>query len=207
MWQAAAGMGMGAAGSVLNSIGEAKGFRALAAAKRAQMAEQDALQEEDRKDFSATMQNNNPWLTANRNEAQAIQPGQQYLESVRNIGPVGLSVSQQVAGAQQQEGNMADVYAANDRLARLNAANQTQTGLRLSKNEFADRRGGRESRGKRMASLYDLLDMQAAQSGEGMRNLGNMLIAGGSAVGGMGGGKKKKGASDPSTEELDNYPD
>lgn len=192
MWQALAGAGMGLGGSVLNSIGEQQGFRSLAAAKKKQLAEQDAIQEEDRKDVSATMQNNNPWLMANRNEIQRMQPGQKYLESVRDVGPVGLSVSQQTAGAPQQEANMAEANAANERLARLNAAEQTSVGLRLSDAEFQDRRGGRKSRGQRMAQLYDLLDMQAAQKGEGMRNLGNMLIAGGGAMGGMGGGEKAK---------------
>jgi hypothetical protein len=191
MWQMMAGMGGGAAGSVLNSVGQQQGFRALAAAKKKQMAEQDGIQREDNQDLGATIQNNNPLLMEARNAAQAIQPGQEYLERVRTVGPVGLSVSQQVAAAPRQESNMADLQGANERLARLNATEQTQTGLRLSDAQFKDRRGGRESKARRLASLYELLDMQAAQKGEGLRNLGNLITAASGAAGGMGGQGKQ----------------
>lgn len=181
------GIGQGAAlaGSVLNSIGQQQGFRALAEAKRRQRAEQQAINEDDDRDLGVTIQNNNPAMLDQQNAFQALQPGQEYLERVRDVGPVGLSVSQRVAGAPQQEANMADLQAANQRLAALNGQQQTQTGLRLSDAEFQDRRAGRKSKSRRLAALYDLQDMQAAARGEGLRNGGNLLIAAGGAAGGL----------------------
>lgn len=183
------GIGQGAAmaGSLMNAFGQAQGFRALAAAKKRQREEQDAIQAEDNKDLGVTIQNNNPWLTAEREQFQATQPSAQYLESVRDIAPVGLSVSQRTAIAPQQEANQAELQAANERLGAVNGDRNTATGLRLSQAEFDDRRGGRKAKARRLAALYDLEDTMAAQRGEGLRSAGNMLTVAGGAAGSMGG--------------------
>ena len=185
MWGAAIGASGAAAGSVLNSVGQQQGFRSLAKEKRRQRGETNLINTEDVQDMGATIQNSNPLMAQDRLQIQMSQPGQQYLESVRNLAPVGLSVSQQVAGAPQAQGNMAALQAGNQRLADTAAKEEAQTGLRLSQAEFKDRRGGREAKARRLAALYDILDMQALQKGEGLRNLGNMITAGRSMAGGM----------------------
>jgi hypothetical protein len=190
------GQGAAAGGALLNAIGQQEGFRALAKAKKKQRAEQQAIQAEDSADLLATEQNNNPLLSAERLSAQNMQPGQEYLERVRSVGPVGLSVSQQTASAPQMQANQSDLQAANQRLARVTGEQDAQTGLRLARGEFEDRRGGRKAKLNRLAALYDLLDMQAAQKGEGLRSAGNILgvaggVAGSGAFSGQGQGRQK----------------
>lgn len=182
------GIGQGAAlaGSIMSSIGDQQSARALARAKRRQRAEQQVFMDRDHADEGARITNDNQWLMDERNTAQAAQAGQQYLESVRGQTPVGLSVSQRVASAPQAEMNMAEAQAANQRLAQAAGQANTQTGLRLSAGEFADRRAGREAESARAAALYDIEDMQAASAGDALRTGGGLLqVAGGAAGGGM----------------------
>jgi hypothetical protein len=182
------GIGQGAAlaGSVMSSIGDQQSFKALAKAKRRQRAEQMAFQDKDNADQSARITNDNQWLMDERNAAQAAQAGQKYLEATRGMSPVGLSVSQRVQSAPQTEMNQAELQAANQRLAQATGEQNTQTGLRLSAGEFADRRGQRMADAERAAALYDIEDMQAAGAGDGLRAAGGLLqVAGGAAGSGM----------------------
>jgi hypothetical protein len=199
------GIGQGAAlaGSVMSSIGDQQSFKALARAKRRQRAEQMVFQDKDNADQSARITNDNQWLMDERNAAQAAQAGQKYLESTRGMSPVGLSVSQRVQSAPQAEMNQAELQAANQRLAQATGEQNTQTGLRLSAGEFADRRGQRMADAERAAALYDIEDMQAAGAGDGLRAAGGLLqVAGGAAGGGMlsGGGEKSNKPKRPRYE-------
>lgn len=182
------GIGQGAAlaGSVMSSIGDQQSFKALARAKRRQRAEQQLFQDKDNADQSARITNDNQWLMDERNTAQAADAGSKYLESTRDMSPVGLSVSQRVQSAPQAQMNTAELQAANQRLAQAAGQANTQTGLRMSAGEFADRRDQRMADAQRAAALYDTEDMQAAGTGDALRAGGGLLqVAGGAAGSGM----------------------
>ena len=182
------GIGQGAAlaGSVMSSIGDQQSFKALARAKRRQRAEQQLFQDKDNADQSARITNDNQWLMDERNTAQAADAGSKYLESTRDMSPVGLSVSQRVQSAPQAQMNTAELQAANQRLAQAAGQANTRTGLRMSAAEFADRRDQRMADAQRAAASYDIEDMQAAGAGDALRAGGGLLqVAGGAAGSGM----------------------
>lgn len=191
---AAAGMDMGIGegaqlgGSVLNSIGQMQGFRALARARAQQRAEQDLIQHEGDAETRASMANNNQNLLEANNQAAAEAPGRAYLETLKGYQPIGLSVSQQTAAAPAMEASMSDLQAANRRLAQARGSQQTARGQQIADLKLEDRRDELRAKSRRLSSMYDLQDMIAMQHGEGLRTGGNLLKAAGGAAGGMGGG-------------------
>ena len=187
MLAAAAGMGLGLGGSVLNSIGQAQGLRALAKERMRQMAEQEAVQKEANQQTLASITNNNQSLVSGNAEAAAIEPGQAYLTSVSGYTPFGLSAGQANMAAPQMEGSMSDLQAANIRLARSRAAGNAEQSQAIANSELEDKRNGLRNKSRSLSALYDIKDTIAFSKGEGLRTAGNLMKTAGSAAGGMGG--------------------
>lgn len=191
------GLALTGAGILANNIGQAQGARGLAGAKRAQLAEQQKFQDESNADTGAAIANANPALAAEQSTASFAQPGQAFVEGLKDYHPLGLSMPAQQALSSSMGATVADAEEANQRLARINGRGQAQRGIGLSMQALQDKQGTLRDKFKRRAALYDIQDQVAAGHGMALREGGNIAKAVGSGMagGGMGGPDDPK--SDP----------
>lgn len=177
-------------GAVLNSVGQAQGFRALAREKKRQMAEQMALQAEADKEQGASIANNNPSLVDARNTDQLARPGEEYLQTLQAYKPLGMGAAAAGAFVPAAQADANAVSAANIRLARQNAQGQNRIGMQVAAGDLADKRAGVEEKSRRLAALYDIKDQRAAGEGAELRGFGNMLQTAGGVAGGFQGSQE-----------------
>lgn len=190
------GIGEGAqlGGDIMAQIGAAQGARAMAEAKKAQLAEQQAFQRQANQRLGLVVANNSPWSTQSQYDIQSAQPGQAYIEALGHAAPLGLSTGPAGAPAakafQERSGdNMGQLQAAGARLRQLQGIDRSSEKLQQAEAEGQSDIAGIRKKAGQAAGLYALDDQVAAGHGMALRMGGQLLssLGGGVAGGGFSG--------------------